>query len=131
MIGKQQYIAGQFIFQLKLAKNGNKRRYAGASGYKQSRTAVIYRAEDFMNDQFVPRLNIQQLFGNAIMAFVNFYCEFEVIVAIKAGERKRPQLVFEARLVNGNISSLPGYKSIPGRLFQRKAFYVVCNKLGF
>ena len=110
---------------MQLAQYRDEGRHPRPARDKQTRPLIIDRAPNLVDDQFVARADMLQFIGHAVMIGVELDRELQVIPIVQRCKSERPQLFFQSRFIDGNISGLTGYKGIPGRFFDIKLFDVM------
>ena len=114
---------------MQLAQYRDEGRHPCPARDKQTRPLIIDRTPDIMDEQLVTRVDMLQFIGHAIMIGVELDGELQVVPIIQRRKGEWVQVLFQSRLVDGNIRGLAGYKGVPGRFFDIKLFDVVRHHL--
>src|ERR1700742_2707551 len=110
---------------MQLPQYGHKRRYPGATGYKESFSFVFDHPPGLADNEAIARDQLSDLVGDALVIRVAFYGELQIGVFVETGEGKGPFFALPVRFIDGYLRSLSGRETITGGLFKADAPHVV------
>jgi hypothetical protein len=116
---------------MQLPEDGYKRGDTGAPGDKIPFSCITDCAPGVTDDQFVSNVERAYLISYAVVVGIAFDREFQIVIAVQAGERKGSLLFLPAIAVNGHIGGLSRDKRILGRLLEPDTPHIMgdgCNR---